>query len=35
MDLKELIKAAKGEHLVDCLFTNARIINVFSSESGI
>jgi len=32
MDLKELIKAAKGEHPVDCLFTNARIINVFSNE---
>nr|MDA3896417.1 adenine deaminase [Desulfobacteraceae bacterium] len=26
------IAAAKGEHPVDCLFTNARIINVFSNE---
>jgi len=32
MNLKELIAAAKGEQPVDCLFTNARIINVFSSE---
>lgn len=32
MDLKELIAAAKGEKPVDCLFTNARIINVFSNE---
>lgn len=32
MDLKELIAAAKGEQPVDCLFTNARIINVFSGE---
>ncbi len=32
MDLKELIAAAKGESPVDCLFTNARIINVFSNE---
>jgi len=32
MNLKELIAAAKGEQPVDCLFTNARIINVFSGE---
>ena len=32
MDLKELIAAAKGEYPVDCLFTNARIMNVFSGE---
>lgn len=32
MDLKDIIAAAKGEQPVDCLFTNARIINVFSNE---
>ncbi len=32
MDLKDIIAAAKGEQAVDCLFTNARIINVFSNE---
>ncbi|MBC2714023.1 MAG: adenine deaminase [Desulfobacteraceae bacterium] len=32
MDLKELIAVAKGEQPVDCLFTNARIVNVFSGE---
>ena len=32
MALKALIAKAKGEHPVDCLFTNARIINVFSGE---
>ena len=32
MDLKELIAAAKGDNPVDCLFTNARIVNVFSNE---
>jgi adenine deaminase len=32
MDLKGLIAAARGEQPVDCLFTNARIINVFSNE---
>jgi len=32
MDLKELIAAAKGEQPVDCLFMNARIINIFSNE---
>ena len=32
MDLKELIAAAKGDQPVDYLFTNARIINVYSGE---
>ena len=30
--LKNLITAARGGLPVDCLFTNARIINVFSGE---
>jgi adenine deaminase len=32
MDLNGIITAAKGDMPVDCLFTNARIINVFSGE---
>ena len=32
MNLKDLIKAARGDKPADCLFTNARIINVFSGE---
>ncbi|RJP84932.1 MAG: adenine deaminase [Desulfobacteraceae bacterium] len=32
MHLKNLIVAARGELPVDCLFINARIINVFSGE---
>jgi len=31
-NLKNLITAARGDTPVDCLFTNARIINVFSGE---
>lgn len=32
MKLENLIAAARGEQPADCLFTNARIINVFSGE---
>lgn len=32
MNLETLISAAKGDVPVDCLFANARIINVFSGE---
>lgn len=32
MNLKDLIEAARGDKPVDCLFTNARIVNVFSGE---
>ncbi len=32
MNLKDLIKAARGDQPADFLFTNARIVNVFSGE---
>ena len=32
MKIEDLIAAAKGDQPADCLFTNARIINVFSGE---
>ena len=32
MDLKRIIRAARGEGTVDLLLTHARIVNVFSGE---
>ncbi|MEZ4550683.1 MAG: hypothetical protein R2860_11115 [Desulfobacterales bacterium] len=32
MTLRNLIAALKGDHPANCLFTNHRIINVFSGE---
>ena len=32
MDLKRIIRAARGDERVDLLLTDARIVNVFSGE---